>query len=42
MAKKNYDTGRILTKVMAAVLAGLMILGVATTFIYYLVNTVIK
>ncbi len=42
MSKKRYDTGKVLTKVMAAILAGLMILGVATTFIYYLVNTVIK
>lgn len=40
MAKKRYDTGRILTKVMAAILAGLMMLGVAATLIYYLVNTV--
>lgn len=40
MAKKRYDTGRILTKVMAAILAGLMMLGVAATLIYYLVNAV--
>ncbi len=42
MAKKRYDTGRMLTKVMAAILAGVMVLATAATLIYYLVNTVMN
>ena len=38
MAKKKYDKGRILTKVMATILAGLMVLATATTLIYYIMN----
>lgn len=37
MAKRHYDAGKIFTKVMAAVLAVLMVLAVATTLIYYLI-----
>lgn len=36
MAKKNRDAGKIFTKVMAAILALLMVLGIAGTLIYYL------
>lgn len=42
MAKKRYDTGRMLTKVMAAILAGVIVLATAATLIYYLVNTVMN
>lgn len=37
MAKKQRDIGRIATKVIAAILAVLMVLAVAGTLIYYLV-----
>lgn len=37
MAKKKYDAGKVLTKVMAAILAGLMVLATAATLIYCLV-----
>lgn len=37
MAKKKYDIGKIATKVMAVVLALLMVVGFAGTLIYYLV-----
>lgn len=36
MAKKNRDAGKIFTKVMAAILALLMVLGIAGTLIFYL------
>ena len=36
MAKKQRDAGKIFVKIMAGVLAGLMILGVAGTLIYYI------
>ena len=36
--KKKRDIGRIATKVMAAVLAVLMILAVGGTLVYYLIN----
>lgn len=37
MAKKqHYDAGKILTKVLAGVLAAMMILSVAATLIWYL------
>ena len=36
MSKKHYDAGKILTKVLAGVLAALMILSVAATLIWYL------
>lgn len=37
MAKKRYDAGKILTKVIAGVLAALMIFAVAGTLIFYLI-----
>lgn len=37
MAKKQFDIGKIATKVVAAILAVLMVLAVAGTLIYYLV-----
>ena len=37
MAKKQRDIGKIATKVMAIVLAALMVLGIGGTLIYYLV-----
>ena len=37
MAKKQRDIGRIATKIVAAILAVLMVVAVAGTLIYYLV-----
>ncbi len=37
MAKKQHDIGKIATKVIAAILAVLMVMAVAGTLIYYLV-----
>lgn len=37
MAKKQRDIGRLVTKIIAAVLAVLMVAAVAGTLIYYLV-----
>ena len=37
MAKKNRDAGKIFTQVMAAILALLMVLGIAGTLIFYLI-----
>lgn len=37
MAKKKRDAGKIFTKVMASILALLMLLGIAGTLIYYLI-----
>lgn len=37
MAKKKHDIGKIVTKVIATILAVLMVLAVAGTLIYYLV-----
>lgn len=37
MAKKHYDAGKILTKVLAGILAGMMVLSVAATLIWYLI-----
>lgn len=37
MAKKQYDIGKIATKIVAAILAILMVVGFAGTLIYYLV-----
>ena len=37
MAKKHKDAGKIFVKVMAAILAVLMILGIAATLIYCLI-----
>ncbi len=39
MAKNNKrDIGKIATKIMAAILAAMMVLSVATTLIFYLVS----
>ena len=38
MAKKQKDPMKIFTKVMAAILAALMVLSVAGSLIYYLVT----
>lgn len=38
MAKKQLDKGRIFTKIMAGILAVLMVLSLAGTLIYYLVT----
>ena len=37
VSKKQHDIGKILTKIIAAILAILMVLAVAGTLIYYLV-----
>lgn len=37
MAKKQHDIGRIATKIIAAILAILMVVAFAGTLIYYLV-----
>lgn len=37
MSKKRHDTGRVLTKVLAGILAGIMVLSVAATLIWYLI-----
>ena len=37
MSKKRYDAGKILTKVLAGILAGIMVLSVAATLIWYLI-----
>lgn len=37
MAKKN-EAGRVFVKVMAAILAVLMVLAVSATLIFYLIN----
>lgn len=36
MSKKRHDAGKILTKVLAGILAGIMVLSVAATLIWYL------
>lgn len=36
MSKKQRDAGKIFVRIMAGILAGLMILGVAGTLIYYI------
>lgn len=38
MSKNKQDKARIFTKIIAFILAGMMVLAVATTLIYYLVN----
>lgn len=38
MAKKKYETGKIFVKVMAALLALLMVLAVSATLIFYLMQ----
>ncbi len=37
MAKKNRDAGKIFVKVMAVILALLMVLGIAGTLLFYLI-----
>lgn len=37
MAKKQRDIGRIATKIIAAILAAVMVVAVAGTLIYYLI-----
>lgn len=37
MAKKKIDAGKIFVKVMSAILALLMILGIAGTLLFYLI-----
>lgn len=37
MAKKHHDIGKIATRIIAAILAVLMVLAVAGTLIYYLI-----
>jgi len=39
MAKKKIDKQKLFTRILAGVLAGLMVLGVATTLIWYLINS---
>lgn len=38
MSKKPHDIGRLLTKVIAAILALLMVVAVAGTLMYYLIS----
>ncbi len=40
MAKKQHDIGRIATRIIALVLAILMVVAVAGTLIYYLVAAI--
>ena len=37
MAKKQRDAGKIITKIMAAFLAILMVLGIGGTLLYYII-----
>jgi hypothetical protein len=37
MAKKRYEAGKILTKVLAGILATMMVFAGAATLIYYLI-----
>lgn len=37
MAKKRYEAGKILTKVLAGILAAMMVFAGAATLIYYLI-----
>ena len=38
MAKKKVDKQKLFVRIMAGVLAGLMVLGVATTLVWYIIN----
>ena len=38
MAKKKIDKQKLATRILAGILAGLMVLGVATTLIWYIIN----
>lgn len=37
MAKRKMDAGKIFVKIMASLLAVLMVLGIAATLIYYII-----
>lgn len=37
MAKNKKDIGKIATKIMALILAGMMVLSIAATLIYYII-----
>lgn len=36
--KKRIDKSKILTRIIAAIMAGLMLLGICFTFIYYIIR----
>lgn len=36
MSKKKIDKQKLMTRIIASILAGLMVLGVGFTFIYYI------
>ena len=38
MEKKKFDKSRLFTRIIAAIMAILMILGISFTFIYYLIK----
>ena len=38
MSKKKIDKQKLFSRILAGVLAGLMVLGVATTLIWYIIN----
>ena len=38
MAKKKLDKQKLFVRIMAGVLAALMVLGMATTLVWYLIN----
>ena len=38
MAKKKIDKSKIITRIIAAIMAGLMVLGMCFTLIYYLIR----
>lgn len=38
MAKKKIDKQKVVVRIIAGILAGLMVLGGATTLIWYLIN----
>ena len=38
MSKKKVDKQKLFVRIMAGILAGLMVLGMATTLIWYLIN----
>lgn len=38
VTKKKVDKQKLMTRILAGVLAGLMVLGMATTLVWYLIN----
>lgn len=38
MEKKKIDKSRLFTRIIAGIMAGLMVLGICFTFIYYLIR----